>query len=77
MKNEVPEYEIKMKLKLKQNIGTSVDIDIELSEIEIKNEKCSDGKWNQNEIKILAWVSALQSSTQYKNKIKQSYWIEK
>ena len=60
MKNEVPEYEIKMKLKLKQNIGTSVDIDIELSEIEIKNEKCSDGKWNQNEIKILAWVSALQ-----------------
>ena len=37
-----------MKLKLKQNIGTSVDIDIELSEIEIKNEKCSDGKWNQN-----------------------------
>ena len=33
-----------MKLKLKQDIGTSVDIDIELLEIEIKNEKCSDGK---------------------------------
>ena len=59
-----------MKLKLKQNIGMSFDIDIEVTENEIKNEKCSHGKWNQNEIKISAWVSALQWSTQYKNKNK-------
>ena len=49
----------------------------EVPEYEIKDEKCSHGKRNQNEIKISAWVSALQSSTQYKDKIKQSYWIEK
>ena len=61
IKNEVPEYEIKMKLKLKQNIGMSFDIDIEVTENEIKNEKCSYGKWNQNEIKILARVSTLKN----------------
>ena len=41
-----------MKLKLKQNIGMSVHIDIEVTESEIKNKKCSNGKWNQNEIKL-------------------------
>ena len=27
--------------------------------------------------KILAWVSTLQSSTQHKNKLKESYWEKK
>ena len=41
----------------------NVQIDIEATENEIKNEKCSNGKWNKNKIElnqISAWVSALQ-----------------
>ena len=73
IQNEIMENQIE-----KQNIGMSVDIDIEVTENEIKNKKCSNGKWNQNEIKISAWVSALQSSTQYKNiKCKFLYYLKK
>jgi len=47
IQNEIMENQIE-----KQNIGMSVDIDIEVTENEIKNKKCSHGKWNQNLIKI-------------------------
>ena len=41
-----------MNLKLKQNIGMSVHIDIEVTETEIKNEKCTNWKLNQKDIKL-------------------------
>ena len=47
IQNEMMENQIE-----KQNSGMSVDIDIEVTENEIKNKKCSNGKWNQSEIKL-------------------------
>ena len=47
IQNEIMENQIE-----KQNIGMSVDIDIEVTENEIKNKKCSNGKLNQNQIKL-------------------------
>ena len=49
-----------------------------MKKIEIKNEVPEfEIKMKLKLKKILAWVLTLQLSTQHKNEIEKSYWIEK